>query len=535
MAERSIEMNELKKVVDAVLEQQKLQLAPSTYDVRKNYLKHLVDHGDSLGISEPCQELYDSYVSKAITPDLRFQLFHAVRLVDKEAGTKAFTPEGKLYNEPEIPSVSEAEKVFQSVSFPIVDGGIDAGLLIRRAESEMIYLHLSASTSWQYMQAWRELYTFLYLRGDTIFTRESCNAFVEDTNQKRQDGILHEWKRKIRCRSVCVLLEVADTGCFEWKLFTSKKIRFSDDSLEELRQQYNAFLRTQNLENNTIVLYDYAFRCLIEGVGVTNVFGLYELQPSQIQSMLVSLSGRLCLNSRGTVFPIIRQILSYLYAAGFVPTDFSGMVLTPAYQNMHLKPYITASDEEKLLHVMKEAPLRTKAMMRLAIRLGLRDIDICNLRFSQIDWQSDQIILEQEKTGVTLCLPLLEDVGNAIMDYIMNERPAAAGKYPYVFVRMQAPYKKLQSMYMVCSRLFNKANIRTVNRDSRGVHVCRYTLTHKLLLRKIPHQVITDTLGHVSKESDKPYLSMEEQMLRECPLDFSLIGQKYWEEGDGCV
>ena len=28
---------------------------------------------------------------------------------------------------------------------------------------------------------------------------------------------------------------------------------------------------------------------------------------------------------------------------------------------------------------------------------------------------------------------------------------------------------------------------------------------------------------------------MEEQMLKECPLDFSLIGQKYWEEGDGFV
>ena len=87
-------MNELKKVVNAVLEQQKLQLAPSTYDARKNYLKHLIEHGDSLGISEPCQELYDSYVSNATTPDLRFQFFHAVRLVDKEAGTRAFTPEG---------------------------------------------------------------------------------------------------------------------------------------------------------------------------------------------------------------------------------------------------------------------------------------------------------------------------------------------------------------------------------------------------------------------------------------------------------
>ena len=86
---------------------------------------------------------------------------------------------------------------------------------------------------------------------------------------------------------------------------------------------------------------------------------------------------------------------------------------------------------------MEEAPLRTKAMMRLGLRLGLRDIDICCLRFSQIDWKNDQIILEQEKTGVTIYLPLLEDVGNAIMDYILNERPTEAKKNPYVFVRRQ--------------------------------------------------------------------------------------------------
>ena len=74
-------MNQLKEVVNAVLEQQKLQLAPSTYDARKNYLKHLVEYGDYLGIQVPCQELYDAYVARAVTPDLRFQLLHAVRLV----------------------------------------------------------------------------------------------------------------------------------------------------------------------------------------------------------------------------------------------------------------------------------------------------------------------------------------------------------------------------------------------------------------------------------------------------------------------
>ena len=329
-------MNQLKEVVNAVLEQQKLQLAPSTYDARKNYLKHLVEHGDYLGIQVPCQKLYDSYVARAVTPDLRFQLLHAVRLVDREAGTKALTPEGKLYNEPKLPSASESEEVFRNIAFPVDDCRIDTGHLIRRAESEMAYLHLSSSTRWQYMQAWRELYTFLYLSRSTVFMRESCNAFVEDNTQKHEDGSLNEWKRKIRRRSVCVLLEVADTGCFQWKLFLSKKICCSDDTMESLRQQYLTFLQTKNFEKKTIALYDYAFRSFIKGAGITDVSGLRELQTAQIQSLLVFLSERLCLNSRGTVFPIIRQILSYLYTAGFIPTDFSGMILTPAYKKTHL-------------------------------------------------------------------------------------------------------------------------------------------------------------------------------------------------------
>ena len=133
-------MNELQKVVNAVLEQQKLILAPSTYDVRRCYLEQLSDHAEKTGFTKPCQELYDSYVSRADTPDLRFQLFHTVRLVDKEAGTRAFMPEGNLYNEPEISPSYEAESAFQTVAFPIIDGSVDIGHLIRRAENEMEYL-----------------------------------------------------------------------------------------------------------------------------------------------------------------------------------------------------------------------------------------------------------------------------------------------------------------------------------------------------------------------------------------------------------
>ena len=158
-----------------------LILAPSTYDVRRCYLEQLSDHAEKTGFTKPCQELYDSYVSRADTPDLRFQLFHTIRLVDKEAGTRAFMPEGNLYNEPEIPSSYEAESAFQTVAFPIIDGSVDIGHLIRRAENEMEYLQLSASTGGQYMKAWRELYISLYLGGDTAFTRDRIRNIRMET------------------------------------------------------------------------------------------------------------------------------------------------------------------------------------------------------------------------------------------------------------------------------------------------------------------------------------------------------------------
>ena len=230
--------------------------------------------------------------------------------MDKAAVTKAFTLEGKLYNEPVILSTEETEKLYQAVEYPISDNSLDTSYLIRKAEQEMQYLQLSLSTRWQYMQAWRELYSFLYLRGDTIFSRKSCTDFIEEAKQKNQDGLLPEWKRKIRHRAALVLIEVADTGHFEWKLFLSRKVFCSEESLEILRRQYTAFLRTQNLENRTIALYDHSFRIMIEGLGVCNVSCLGTLGPEQIQSMIIFLSEKLSLNSRGnnTFFNIISAI-----------------------------------------------------------------------------------------------------------------------------------------------------------------------------------------------------------------------------------
>lgn len=235
--------------------------------------------------------------------------------------------------------------------------------------------------------------------------------------------------------------------------------------------------------------------------------------------------------SMATILPILRSLLAFFHTTGLISKDLSGIVMGCFVQRCSVAAYLSEKDQVKLVAQLAKESKRTKAVILLAMHLGLRDCDICNLTFQVIDWQDDRIRLIQKKTGEPLVLPLLPDVGNALMDYILNERPKRTDNYPYIFLRRQAPHQKLTSVYPICSRLLRCLGIKPVNGTATGVHLFRYSIAHKLLAAKVPHQVITDALGHTSKESDKPYLSMDESMLRMCALDLSDIGRISWKGG----
>lgn len=200
-------------------------------------------------------------------------------------------------------------------------------------------------------------------------------------------------------------------------------------------------------------------------------------------------------------------------------------------QRSSVAAYLSEKDQAELVAQLEKESKRNKAIILLAMHLGLRDCDICNLTFQSIDWQNDKISLVQTKTDEPITLPLLPDIGNALMDYILNERPKRTDHYPYIFLREKAPHHKLSTVYLICSKLFSLLEIKPINGKSKGVKLFRYSIVHKLLAAKVPHQVITDVLGHTSKESDKPYLSMEDSMLKMCALDLSVIGRISWKEG----
>jgi integrase len=161
--------------------------------------------------------------------------------------------------------------------------------------------------------------------------------------------------------------------------------------------------------------------------------------------------------------------------------------------------------------------LRDKAMILLALRLGLRKSDIINLKFGNINWHEDRIAFAQKKTGVAVSLPLLPDVGNAIAEYILEARPASDSEF--VFLRAHAPYHALVD----CSHLLERYLTGMSKSDCPrfGMHILRRTLATSMLRAGVARSVISAAIGQTDPNSVDVYLSADVERMRECalPLD----------------
>ena len=166
---------------------------------------------------------------------------------------------------------------------------------------------------------------------------------------------------------------------------------------------------------------------------------------------------------------------------------------------------------------------RDYAIILIACRLGLRCTDIKNLCFENFNWTEKKLCFTQSKTGQPMELPLVPDVGWAVIDYLKYGRPKVDSSR--IFVRHTAPFlpfaegdhlDQLIRAYMV------KAHI-PMRGKHRGMHSLRHTRASVLLEKDTPLPVISDIIGHLDTNSTAVYLKVDMERLAECPLDFEEV------------
>lgn len=221
---------------------------------------------------------------------------------------------------------------------------------------------------------------------------------------------------------------------------------------------------------------------------------------------------------------MLRRLCLYAYQNGHHAEDLSCCI--PVVKNIRqqrLPAVFTEDETEKILSSFdRENPMgkRNYAIFLLAARMGLRSCDIKALEFSFINWTERTISFAQKKTKKHLTLPLLDDVGWAIIDYLKSGRPISDSKY--VFIQHKPPYGQYTDLRNVLVKQMRKAGIETPANKRIGMHCFRHSLATSMLENGVPLPVISQTLGHADITSTEVYLRINVSQLRLCALEVEL-------------
>lgn len=163
---------------------------------------------------------------------------------------------------------------------------------------------------------------------------------------------------------------------------------------------------------------------------------------------------------------------------------------------------------------------RDYAIILLITRLGLRGVDVKRLRFADLDWPGNRLSVVQAKTGHRVQLPLLKDVGWAIINYIQHGRPRS--DCPQVFLRHTAPigpFSDQDHLHQILVKHARAAHVPLGEQRRHGMHSLRHTLATRLLEDGTPIEQIADILGHQQVASTGVYLKSSLRLLAQCALD----------------
>ncbi len=217
---------------------------------------------------------------------------------------------------------------------------------------------------------------------------------------------------------------------------------------------------------------------------------------------------------------ILKTFLNLIYLNGQIDQDLSLIIPKLYHPNKELpnKTWSTENITNILSAVERNSPVgkRDYCILLIAARYGIRTEDIQELRLHNIHWENSYIEFIQQKTKTSVKLPLLNEVGEALIDYLKYARPTTSSDI--LFVKFVSPFDGLKNLYTIFQKYLRRANISVEEHPYHGLHSLRHSLATTLLENGVEPIVISDILGHISPNSIKPYLKINIEKLKECAL-----------------
>jgi site-specific recombinase XerD len=360
--------------------------------------------------------------------------------------------------------------------------------------------------------------------------------FLEDEYGITVFKNLKSYKR-LKARAINMLGEYQLHG-----IILSKKRKIGKEYYHVVEKAFVGFIESRRqfgISEKTLKSNELYLNRFSEYLEKKKLGDITEINAGHILSFVNTLAG----TANATIYCTLcslRVLFRYLHEEKVLEKDFSYVVpqfkldktsrIPSAYSKVEVQQLLDSIDRGN------PKGKRDYAMLLLASRLGMRAGDICNLSFKNLKWEHNEIELMQEKTQEKILLPLLPEIGSAIIEYLKYGRPITESTN--IFVRHTCPITPLMpsTLHSIVWQYMQLAGIYVPDGKKHGPHALRHSLASALLEENTPLPIISEVLGHTTTASTSIYLKIDVNHLRHCALD---IPEFDWnqseEEGEGHV
>ncbi len=250
--------------------------------------------------------------------------------------------------------------------------------------------------------------------------------------------------------------------------------------------------------------------------------GVSQLNAERIENFFMESVQEMGPATRRLMQTALRTFLRFCSHEGYIQAPLAQAV--PTLRTYKLSTVPRGLSEAQAQAVLEGVDRRTDvgrrdyAILQLLHTYGVRGGQVRALRLKDILWAEDQILFRACKQGKDSLLPLTEEVGKSLLDYLRYARPHYA--FPEVFLTCRAPYHPLlnvKSLTAIVERRIKAAGIDIPSKDS---HVFRHGFATRMVAEGHSLKAIADVLGHRDLSTTFIYAKVDFHTLKEVALDW---------------
>tara|TARA_B100000378_G_scaffold248428_1_gene221185 strand:- start:2874 stop:4115 length:1242 start_codon:yes stop_codon:yes gene_type:complete len=284
-----------------------------------------------------------------------------------------------------------------------------------------------------------------------------------------------------------------------------------------LRREYETYLRVQRGLSGATIYHCLRFydRFLTAKFG-TGLGDINTIKPDDITEFIVRLREAQNAPRDKTGPSHLRNLFQFLFWSGKTERNLSNAVPKARQPKPTGIPrYLEPEQVNRLIAVVrghKKTGRRNYAMLMLVARLGLRPPEVTAIELDDIDWRAGEILI-RGKRQLHDRMPMSAEIGEAIVDYIKNER---RGPDRALFVSVKPPFKRFkdaQILRWILRDAYAATGI-TPPQAYIGTHILRHSLATDMLRKGASLAEIGDVLRHRSAMNTTIYAQHDVDALR---------------------